>query len=1128
MPEPAGERLTLAELQSAVWAADSGAFLVLPRILRRVIKQDRHLTGFGLRVPHRKSYTIAREPLLEIVDRAELGAADDATLPEMVVLLAQPSARTLAEQPGKELLVRFWRLLYHARLHLALESKLVVELDATAIHRRIHEIGEAEFDEIRMVLGQEDMLLPPKSDAATYIEFAAMYCELRHFSPSFVPRFFPGLMDLKAIDGLIGRDVDAEGIFQATRPIGAPPPRDTFKLDEWADLSPEEEQAADDAPASVEASSERKFRSLMRRALRPASLGNVVRSAIYHARAVRCAPPEFATRARSAVKADMDRLAGRLQAALELEQSRPQPWHDSLAALAVQTPRGIWTVEARLLYDLQKACADHEREIYTIDLVEWALSWGRRPIKRRLPSQRDVLMLKHLRSAARRLSAARITDAHRRRLAVLLREAIARIESRLRERIGPKIVASLDDVGLVPRNLPERVARKKLVEELLDQIEERGFLAMGDLRDAISRNNLKLPDIYKRVEYPRKDRQNNNCRTPRSPSEVEPPLPHAEREEYIPNRDTYCFAGFLGVVRHVIVVVFANVREFLRGDLLLRANSRLGLSLDGVYRRAEFYLRWMQRISSLGFGTCTGRLLTRFAAVPFGGAFVILAGLHHVWEFAAKANDTAAPDSAELGKTAAETGIHFLSAPVLLLGLFLLFLVNSSGFRRAVGQFFVGLFHLVRSVAVEPILWIIQWPLLKRIFFSRLFRAIFRFFVKPLIWAFVAWLILPMDDRNLPVSLGTGVSLFLAANLLLNSRMGRTVEEVAADAIVQTWRRFGLRAIIGLFWLVVDVFKRIVQTIERLMYAVDEWLRFRTGESRGSLAAKAMLGAMWFFVAYLLRFAVNVLIEPQINPIKHFPVVTVSHKLLLPLIPGFAGVLELTMEKALAWTVATAVITSIPGVFGFLVWELKENWRLYAANRRRDLGPAPIGSHGETLARLLKPGFHSGTLPKRFAKLRRAERRARAGGSWRAVQKHLLAIRRVELSVRRFVEREFLELFAECNGWQAPPVALGSVRLATNCVRLSLGCPGLADGSLQMTLDVQSGWLLADSAGSAWIDRLTPWQRQTLTNAIVGLYKTAGVELVWQQITGEFPAAGPVVRRFGQGLARLAGRRPRG
>ncbi len=151
-------------------------------------------------------------------------------------------------------------------------------------------------------------------------------------------------------------------------------------------------------------------------------------------------------------------------------------------------------------------------------------------------------MLKHLRSAARRLAVVRLSDAQRRQLALLVHEAQRRVEARLREQIRPHIAAALDAVGLVPQNLPERVARKKMIEELLDQIGQRDFLTMGDLRDAISRNDLKLADL-------------------------------------------------------------SEPRDFLRGDQLLRADRKLALALDGVYRRGEFYLRWMQRLSSLGFGT---------------------------------------------------------------------------------------------------------------------------------------------------------------------------------------------------------------------------------------------------------------------------------------------------------------------------------------------------------------------------------------------------------------------------------------------------------------------------------------------------------------------------------------------
>ena len=130
---------------------------------------------------------------------------------------------------------------------------------------------------------------------------------------------------------------------------------------------------------------------------------------------------------------------------------------------------------------------------------------------------------------------------------------------------------TLDDVGLRPRNLPERVARKKLVEELLDRIVERGFLTLGDLRDAVSRNNSKQPDC-------------------------------------------------------------AGPARFFHGDALLQADRRLAVVLDGVYHGGEAYLRGIQRFSLLAFGTRTGRFLTQYLAVPFGGAFLVLAGLDHLIE----------------------------------------------------------------------------------------------------------------------------------------------------------------------------------------------------------------------------------------------------------------------------------------------------------------------------------------------------------------------------------------------------------------------------------------------------------------------------------------------------------------
>src|SRR5262249_22340564 len=224
------------------------------------------------------------------------------------------------------------------------------------------------------------------------------------------------------------------------------------------------------------------------------------------------------------------------------------------------------TVEARLLYDLQTACVDHEREIYALDIIEWALSGGKRPIKRPLPRQRIVRITRHLRTATQRLPQARISDADRQHLTGLLGAALQQSEEQLRDSFRPVLADAFNDVGLSASSPPEQTALKKMTEELLDRITSQGFLTFSDLRDGISRNQLKMPDV-------------------------------------------------------------GDAQEFVRGDPLIRLDRRLGGQLDGVYRPGEVYLRGLQRTTSLAFGTGFGRTLTRYVFVPFGGAFLAMEGL---------------------------------------------------------------------------------------------------------------------------------------------------------------------------------------------------------------------------------------------------------------------------------------------------------------------------------------------------------------------------------------------------------------------------------------------------------------------------------------------------------------------
>jgi hypothetical protein len=179
-------------------------------------------------------------------------------------------------------------------------------------------------------------------------------------------------------------------------------------------------------------------------------------------------------------------------------------------------------------------------------------------------------------------------------------------------------------------------------------------------------------------------------------------------------------------------------------------------------------------------------------------------------------------------------------------------------------------------------------------------------------------------------------------------------------------------------------------------------------------------------------------------------------------------------------------------VFGFLVWELRSNWRLYAANRPAALGPIAVGSHGETVVRFLRPAFHSGTVPKRFAKLRRALR----AGRERAALKHREALHHVEEAMRRLLEREFAGLLRERRSLVGSSIEPGSIHLATGRIRIELLGEDRDRPSLWIDLEERAGVLAAGISQMGWLESLDDAQRRTLADALAGLYKISGVERV--------------------------------
>jgi hypothetical protein len=1031
--------LSLLELEKAVRAADPAAFLVAPRILRRVIKQNAGLSGIGLRVPHRKTYVITREELMMSVNPAELDLDVNADLPEHVILIARPTTEALLALRPAEALVKFWRQLFHARVHLAL-GQLIHEgkLGESEVRNRIQQIGATEFEEIRSVLRQEDYLLPPQTELSVYVEFVAVYLELRYFVPSFLRSYFPSLEDLPSIDELLKHDVDGESLLALTRPAGASERdlRTEVTGGEqlgWRERLDEPQPSPRRLPARKP--SDRNVAALVSKADHVSTLGNVVRAAILRTRAARYATPEMSHAQRDQARAELDRLGRRLQAALGFTDNEADEWSKSLLSLLDLSARGIWTAEARMLYDLQKVCVDHERGIYTLDVLGWAFSLGRKNVKRFLPGQRDVMISKHLRSAAHRLASAQLSPRSRSRLAALLQSAVHRAEANLRARFKPAIDTALDHVKLLPQNPPERVARKKLVDEILDRIVERGFLSMGDLRDALSRNNLKLPDL-------------------------------------------------------------SSVKQFLLGDQLLQADRQLAASLDGVYRGGEVYLRWPQRLSSLAFGTPAGRFLTRYAALPFGGAYLVLEALQHVVAPVAHA-------------ISSDIEVHLVNlSSVLSLGAVLLGLLYYQRFRVLCVSGMVRAGRLLRRIVIDLPALLLRMPVVRRVIGSWQFQICKRYVFKPLVVSLVAAPLIAASF-NVDFTLRSSFLIFLGVNFVLNSRFGRNVDELVTDWVEHTWHRIRIHVFAAMFRLVMDVFNRILETIERLLYTVDEWLRFRAGERTTATIAKAALGFVWFFVNYVIRFCVNLLVEPQLNPIKHFPVVTVSHKILIPLIPILKSALSGPLGSAWAITIAPTIIFLAPGIVGFLVWELKENWRLYAANRQADLRPIPIGEHNETMIQYLRPGFRSGTLPKLYAKLRRASRKAYWTHNWKSCGKQLDGLHHASEALRRFVDRELLAMLHESRSWADRSITTGDVRLGCHRILLELYCPELAEESMWLAFEEHSSWLVASIYRRGWSDTLSYQRRHTLASALAGFYKMAGVDLVREQIEAHLDPTSP-------------------
>lgn len=1030
--------MRLEELGRILRDTDPAAVLVAGPVLARVVQRVTGLAWAAWRVPHSHCLVVDRFTLFKLVDPDDLHLPSDHSLPQHVLLLQRPSPDQLAGSRD-DLLARYWRLLFHASVHRELGQRLE-GLTPAELRERIEVVGPAAFEEIRTVLLQDGLLAPTADDRAAYVEFAAYFLELRFFNPALIPVCFPGLPPAAEVGAALAQDVDGRGLFLRTRPPGVPDPAP--RTDDQSDES-------DDF-----------YHRLTRQARRAAAAGDTVAAAILHTRAARVAPAALAVRAQEAARGDIHTLVERLRRAVGATDAEAESWQRVLPSLLDKADQGSRPVEAAILYDLQRACLDHEETTYALDAGEWLLSAGKRPIRRPLDSERFVRVPAQIRTAAHRLTAARLTDADRQALAALLRGALDRAETRLRQRFRPVLTDALHDAGLQPATLPERAALEKTVEELLDRISSSGFLRFADVRDAIARGQMKLPDL-------------------------------------------------------------SGAPEYLGGDPLLRLDKRLAAQMDGVYRRAESYTRLLEGVTAIGFGTRAGRWLVANVAVPFLGAFLLA---EFVWMLvfdgrAAAAKAAGGPEPSFFGGWNEEWWFHLGWG---VLGLCFLSAVRSAAVRAAAASVLRGAYRAARFVLWELPVRAWSTPWVRAILASGGVQALLNLVLRPLALSGFLWVV--FRTQLWEAGWAARAVTFAAAAFAVNTRPGRAVEQLLLAAARGLLELVGsLPAVLG--WIN-DLFRDLVYALEWVLARTEDWLRLRGRGGPIAIAVRVLAGLAWMPFAFLVRFYTVVLIEPMINPLK-LPLTLLCAKFVYPLLLlspqvlvrdpdsplGYASPLVAPLAPylggGLAFLLVMGTLWLLPDAITYLMWEMRENWRLFRANRPAALRAAAVGPHGETVKGLLHRGFHSGTVPRLYARLRGAEREAARTDNWREARTYRQALGELEEAVRRFVTRELVAVLNPgpgSAGWGGPPLGVGEVHLSTNRLRVELTA-GAGREPAWLEWEDRSGWLVAGWGGTGFLADLPPGPAREFENALVYLHRRAGVDLIREQVRAVLPQA---------------------
>lgn len=1034
-------------LRRRVLRPTEGIFLFHPRVMQRLVRGDRRRQRSPQDVPALSHYLMARAQFLnglEAENPDALAVIEGLNLPEWVILLPTPSAAELATIKAELVLRRYWGKRFTAEVARAWQvsrddNQDQGEFGAAGLAACI---GAAAFREVRTLLEQDQHIVRGLDDDALCREFVGFVTYLRYFIPGVRAYYFPALVDWGALDAWCkegGADLPPPRhgqrwpqLLVRSRPVGlhlAPDyePELPAQLP-FGHYDPDLTAGANTIlPLASQVSSKVRFspQPLIQTAgldtAYCAQIEDACMEALHHTLrrhknlVTRCQQglaalcgrgmdslqryvPRtwhiglrlhlFRYRVQSAFHAEMAGKYGtalrQVSAALaEYQQLKVAPlelhdavaqrlrtWQRELAFALLEQIAVSWrlpptkarvleillqrllnaadvaqfsSLPSRLLNDLERIAGEGRTDYYRLQPLIWLRSAGRRPLRLGMPLQGTLKALRSLNHAQLRLQRLPWSGAEVAYFSAPLQALGQVIRQRLHPPLWAQLGKLLDSVGFQTSDHQQRIARNLLQQELCDIIQQRCHLRFTDVRDAVARNALRLPDY--------------------------------------------------------------TLRDLWRGDRLAQFNRQARNVLPGVYQPGEFYLKGLQQASAPLFGSRPGRLVTRWLLLPFGIAFVSLEALHYLMSLA--------------GST-----MLVVSAPsVLGVGTALLLALYTKLGRAAVTALWRG---IKATAGIIPRAWqrLQHWRRMSSWLRHTAVRKTSRYVLEPLLIGLALALpLILLGAQLLPEIVGLPTFLgsigFICGSVLRNSRAGREVLDSAVTRLLSMWQQLHHTLALGVLRWVMDLFDALMHSVEQGLHRVDEIVSHQYGERRSVTWIKALLNPLWGVLSSIIHFYTTVLIEPQINPVKHFPVVTVSHKLMLPFLPQLSAALLLFFQPLLPQIISLPLVTMtillLPGLFGFLAWELRENWKLYAANHPRALQPARFGPAGETLDALLRPGFHSGALPKAFAALRSViiAESASQESIPQALRHAEARLQQILRTVQSFVERELVFALAE-------------------------------------------------------------------------------------------------------------------